>query len=185
MKHFTSQLGQFLITLIALTILSSAQADAPSAQPVKISTKSSDGRIIVISTPRGGTTAYNVNGKLLWFVPGWHEEVLVPNNGTDLIVVYGGLNLIPKNYSTDLELITVWRSGKIFRSFRVRDIINDTSKLTETASHYFWGNIITLRGEKNIIINRCDGKQISLNYEDGRMKIIGEWMPADIDAKFQ
>lgn len=185
MKISRLKAGRILIVLIASVILNSAKADAPGLPPATIRVKSSDGRISVVSIPGRNTIAYSVDGKRLWIVPGWHEQFLVPNNGIDLIVLYGGLNLIPKNYSENLVLMTVWRRGRIFRRFRLREIVAEPSTLTETASHYFWGNVLTLRNNKDIIINRSDGKQISLNYENGRIEIVGNWMPIDAGARFQ
>lgn len=170
------------ILVIAALIPDISGADAPAKTPVTTRATSDDGRIRVISKPRGDTTAYSTDGRRLWTVPGWHETFLVSNNGTDLITLHSGQNLIPKTYSNDLILLTVWRSGKIYREFRLEDIGIDSSMLVETSSHYFWGSLLGLRDGKKLLINRSDGKQIFLNYESGVIEVFGSWMSSIVDG---
>jgi|GEM_PF-4801715 len=177
-----SNLVSAAILLVAALIPHISGADVPARSPATSRAISDDGRIRVISTPRGNTAAYSIDGRRLWTVPGWHQTFLVSNNGTDLITVYSGQNLIPKNYSNDLILLTVWRKGKKYREFRLREIVTDPSMLAETSSHYFWGALVGLRDGKKLVINRSDGRQIFLNYENGIIEVNDTWLPSNTDG---
>lgn len=97
------------------------------------------------------TTVYKVNKKenkaRLWEISGWHNRILVSNDGQYCVVCYSGENLLPIDYREDEIVFHIYRNGSLIRAFRFNEIIKDFKKLKRTEWHYFWGRIYGLEND--------------------------------------
>jgi len=140
-------------------------ADMPLPPPADISVYSENKQYIGISyAKKDKTVCYQINGnkrKEIWSIKGWNRSFYISDDGNYLIIGYSGLNLLSRDYKPEWTAISIWCKGKLIRDYQFKDLINDFSKLQETASHYYWGRIIGLNGkilkvntvETNLLIN--------------------------------
>jgi hypothetical protein len=152
---------------IALAICG-ARGDEPLPPPSRITATSPNGQIRAVSDPKAGTHVEDAKQhKVLWRLPDWHRAMFVANDGKHLVTEYGGLNLIPTDFTDDLVLLTFWREGRKIREIRVRDFVPDHSILERTASHYYWGRIESIDAQGRLKVNRADGKTFFFDVTTG------------------
>jgi hypothetical protein len=147
----------FILIVIALAVCAPARADTPLPPPRRHIVKSADGTVRAVSDPRTGTQIEAVpGGRILWHLPGWYRSLFVANDGKHLVTGYNGLNLIPREPSDSLVLITFWREGRKIKEVTLSEIVPDRRILKRTASHYFWGHIEGIDGQGPLRVKRAD-----------------------------
>lgn len=75
----------------------------------------------------------------VYTIEAWIRNPLVSIDGRYVVAGYDGLNLVPKDYSPELPILTIFENGTFLKEIRLRDIYRSLSSLHETTSHYDWG----------------------------------------------
>lgn len=131
---------------LVLLIASTARADSPSPPPQRFQVTSANGQYQAIADPHSGTEIREARtGELIWKKPGWHAAMHLSNDGQYLVTEYG--TLLPLDFKPDFVVMTVWRKGAKFRSISIQEVVKDHRSLTRTASHFYWGRVISLSND--------------------------------------
>lgn len=147
-----------LIVLLAIAPVA-ALGDAPLPPPSSQETESENKEITVVSSPSDGTHILESSSRReLWSMPGWFRWLFVSDDGACVATGYGGLNLIPQDYSEDLVLVTFWQRGDRVGEVHVRDVYSDGAEPIRTVSHYHWGTIKGFSDDGTLVVQRADGK---------------------------
>lgn len=109
-----------------------------------------------------------VNNKkeFLWRINGWFHWVSLSNNGEYLAIPFKGYNLLPLNYKKYQIMLTLYKKGKITRTVKLYELIDDFSTLKRTVSHYSWGNYNGFT-DKSFLFKTVNNKNFSLDLKSG------------------
>jgi hypothetical protein len=138
-----------LFLIIFILVIAYAFADELPMTPKTLSFYSQNNSYAAVSDVNTKiTTVFKVNKKgnrtRLWEISGWHNRILVSNDGQYCVICYSGENLLPLVYKKDEIAFHLYKNGALMRAFRFNEIIKDFKKLQRTEWHYFWGRIYGL-----------------------------------------
>jgi hypothetical protein len=161
------------LTAIALLVLFShaavVQADEPLVRPARYEVASPSGKYVAILDPKTGVVVRTAGAtNVLWSGTNWFRVAFLADDGQHLVTGYDGMNLIPRNYTKDLVLVTFWRRDKKIRDVTVGELFPDTRILKQTVSSYYWGSIKGITNS-TLIVNRCDGQVVGFRVSTGNI----------------
>ncbi len=81
---------------------------------------------------RSGLYRNDGSGTPLWTVDWYTFEVFPSSDGEHLV------RMGPWASSTDELALSFHKNGKEIKNYRINDLVHDESKLSRTASHFFW-----------------------------------------------
>jgi hypothetical protein len=168
---FSSPRWNYPISLIVVFFLASLMSygDAPLSPPSGYEISSPSSKFFAKVDPKSGVCVYAAGStNALWTLSKWFRISYLADDGDHFISVYEGGNLIPKDFSKDLPLITFWNRNKKIRDVTVGELFPDTSVLKSTESHYYWGDITRITNT-SLVVTRCDGLIVRMNVTTGEM----------------
>jgi hypothetical protein len=146
-----------------------ARGDTPLPPPSKVTALSPNGAFRAVSEPSRDTRIEDVKqSKVLWRLPGWHRAMFVANDGKHVVTEYEGLNLIPKDFSRDLVLITFWSAGKNIKEITLGELFPDRTLLQQTVSHYAWGTVEGINSDSSLKVHLIDGRMMYFDTSSGK-----------------
>jgi hypothetical protein len=158
-----------LIATMIVAAVAATRGDTPLPPPARHTANSPSGAIRAVSDPMAGTKIEDVKRhKVLWRLPGWYRRVFVADDGKHLVTGYDGLNLIPRDFSDDLVLVTFWREGRKIKEVRLRELFPDHRVLQATISHYAWGTIDGIDAQGRLKVRRVDGRIFYFDVSSGK-----------------
>jgi hypothetical protein len=158
------------LRLIALVAIAGTniRADTPLPPPSIKTALSPNGAIRAVSEPNSDTRVEDVKqNKVLWRLPGWHRAMFVANDGSHVVTEYDGLNLIPRDFTPDLVLLTFWSDGKKIKEITVGQLFPDRTLLQKTVSHYAWGTVEGINSDGSLKVHLMDGRMIYFDTSSG------------------
>ena len=134
-----------------------ALADEPLPPRASYETTTPDGSFAVSSSVENGLTAIaspigapdGAPYVPMWFIPGFHRNVVVAANGASALVLPDGGNLIVSD-EPGRPLLTFHRPSKASSTIRLGDIMRPAD-LERTASHYLWTRGVRAKGREFVI----------------------------------
>jgi hypothetical protein len=155
--------------LVIAAIIGTARADTPLPPPSTVIALSPNRAVRAVSEPHCDTRIENVkHGDVLWRIPGWHRAMFVANDGNHLVTEYNGLNLIPKDYTPHLVLLTFWSAGAKIKEITVGELFPDRTVLQETDSHYAWGLVKGVDSAGSLKVHLMDGRMMYFDISSGK-----------------
>jgi hypothetical protein len=164
--------GQLLGWLL-MALAGPAAADEPLSPPSDYKTDSPNGRCYAFLNARQRkTTVFEQNRggapRPLWEMPGWFRVVSLANDCEHLVIGFDGSNLLPLDFKPDMLLLSFYWKGKLLRSVRLNEVIRDTSRLTRTVSHYYWGRFLGMDDHGRYLIETVEGRRITFDISTGQ-----------------
>ena len=158
-----------ILTLIALA--DSALADSPLLPPEKHTICSPNKSVCAASDPVENTTVISSQDgtKASWKIPGWHRSFFVSDDG-DSVVVGGGL--APADVTLEEPMLRFFNRGRLVRTVTLRDLYNNKSELTSTASHFVWYRTIKLNKANQLVVELVNGKTVAFAAKTGNVEPI-------------
>lgn len=155
--------------LILLSCALPVHADEPLAPPARYEVQSPSHKFVATFDPQAGVRV-NAAGssEALWTSTNWFRVAFLADDGDHFVTGYGGMNLIPQNYTKDLVLVTFWKRDRKIRDVTVGELFPDTRVLKKTVSHYHWGSITGVTNSA-LIVTRCDDKVVRFDVTTGRI----------------
>ena len=154
MKRFSifAQVG-IVLNIVWITLL---YADAPLKKPTDLVVWSENKEFFAeIKYAEKKTTVYKAVNKeekiKLWEMDGWFRWTALSNDGKYFAIPYFGANLLNLDYQQDTIMLTIAKEGKIVKTVKLNELIEDFKNLRRTSSHYYWGNYFGFSNGKYII----------------------------------
>lgn len=161
-----------LAALISMLLISSpAFADAPPGIALRM-VCSLDRRFCASRLPDARSVA-------LWRKadptrrPIWHARVTSPHfavgdDGSSLVEIQSGLNLVERNTTADTVMLIFHRPGLPAVPLRLRDLAIDPRRLPVTVSHRVWAHALGFDGQGSFAVDTADGRHLSFDPSTGR-----------------
>ncbi len=160
-----------LLPVTALFAMTVCHADSPLPPPARSTVCSPSKMYCVDFVPNQGGVAFQIekDGKRreLWRVSDWQRIAYVSDDGTHLAACYGGVNLIPQDYSPELVMVSIFEKGKLTHEIRLKDIISKFAALQKTVSHYDWGSCDGLSPNGMLRVNTIENNALSIDLTTG------------------
>src|SRR5438874_1475868 len=119
-------MGALRLVGVMAIVVCIARGDTPLPPPSMVTALSPNGAFRPVSEPSRDTRIEDVKQrKVLWRLPGWHRAMFVANDGKHVVTEYDGLNLIPKDFTPNLVLLTFWSAGKKINEITVGQLFPD------------------------------------------------------------
>ena len=137
------------LTILLMVLLcgttSFCRADAPWKPPTEQDFFSPNKNYCAHSNPAANeTTVFRIESDAkrttLWTIPEWFRSAFMADDGKHLVVGFGDLNLIPKEYKPDMVMIRFIKEGKVIATVPLKNLFDDLGNLKKTVSHYSWGH---------------------------------------------
>lgn len=169
--HYSTRMR--ILTLPTVLILLSCalpiRADEPLAPPTRYEVQSPSRKFVATLDPNSGVRVSAAGAsEVLWASTNWFRVAFLADDGDHFVTGYDGLNLIPRDYTKDLALITFWRREKKIRDVTVGELFPSMRILQKTVSHYNWGSIAGITKGK-LIVRRCDGNEVRFDVTTGEI----------------
>ncbi len=137
-----------IILFTAASLPLAAFADQPLGPPEETRTCDYTYSFCAYSDPEAvETTVYSISEDFqktqLYKFDGWFRHPFLSTDGRHFVAAYDGLNLIPKDYSPDMVMISIFEEGKLVREVKLKELFRSLESLEETASHYNWGRVFS------------------------------------------
>jgi hypothetical protein len=144
-------------------------ADEPLAPPSRFEVQSPSHKFTATLDPKSGVSVRAAgSSEVLWTATNWFRVAFLADDGEHFVTGYGGMNLIPQNYTRDLALITFWRRDQKIRDVTVGELFPSTRVLKKTVSHYHWGSITGITNS-TLVVTRCDDKIVRFDVSTGKV----------------
>lgn len=105
----------------------------------------------------------------LWKIKRWFRVAELADDGSTFFTGYDGINLIPFEEDKDLVMLKVFKRGKLIREYKLKELIQDFSKLESTASHKHWGIYEGLDKDQSYVIRTVEGRTLRFSAKTGHM----------------
>ncbi len=143
-------------------------ADAPPEAPADKTIRSLNGKFqAFLDAGRKQTTVFEVRKGAppvrLWSMPGWFRVAALSDDGDHLVVGFDGNNLLPLDYRKDEAMLRFYERGKLLRTVRLSELIQDYSKLQRTVSHYAWGHYIGFDRNNRFLLDTVEGRRFTFD----------------------
>lgn len=161
----------WMLAAVWVVVAAASLADSPLRVPALKTVCSANGKYCAVMDPTSGTTGVRRmggNGGKIWSMEGWYRVAALTDDGDVLVTGYGGVNLLPLDYSPDLEILTFFKRGVYVKSVTLKEIFDDLSVLRRTVSHYHWGAYLGFDAEGRYLIETVDGRRIAYDVVTGK-----------------
>ena len=160
-----------IAAILALAVAVVANADQPLMAPQRYTEYSPSKRFCVTSDPKGITFAHRPDqpATAIWTIPQWFRVLWLSDNPEILLTGYDGANLVPLEHPEDTVVLTFWRHGKEFRTFKVSDVLHATRHLRRTASHYTWGHYGEFDADGHFRLTTVEDEELVFDPEKGAL----------------
>lgn len=161
-----------LVAAILLATSLAAQADEPPPPPTTKLFYSPNRKFVALSEPATNTiTTYRVSpgGTLskVWSMQGWEMRAWLADDGEHFVGSYNGMNLVPRNFDRDMTMLRFYANGRLVKAVGLDQIVQDQTKLQETASHYFWGYFLGRDEKGRVVVSTVEGKELFYDAATG------------------
>jgi hypothetical protein len=156
----------FTVLLLLFPVLPT-RADVPLPPPAHYEVKCPSRQFVAALDPGTGVSVIG-SSEVLWASTKWFRVAFLADDGEHFVTGYDGMNLIPRNFTKDLVLITFWKRNRQIREVTVGELFPDTDVLKKTASHYFWGGITGITN-RTLSVTLCDGNVVNFDVTTGRI----------------
>ena len=100
----------------------------------------------------------------MWFIPGYHRNVVVAQNGASALVLPDGGSLLASDDPRQI-VMTFHRPSQVRTSLRLGDVM-DPAGLQRTASHVLWSKGVSAEGQE-FVVTLPDGQTTRIDAATG------------------
>lgn len=153
------------------------RADEPLPPPSDYSIKSANGKYTAFfQVKENKTIVYEVgksSGKKnkikLWEMDGWFRNTYLSNDGANLIVFYGGANLLELDYKPDEVMISFYDKGSLLNEVRLNQLLENPAPaaLEKTVSHYRWVSTYGMNEKQIFEVTTTEKKKFEFDIKTG------------------
>ena len=157
-----------LVSLLVCYFAPAIRADSPLPPPKRHEVESPSKKYVATIDPTRGVSLRAAGSrKTLWKSPKvWSRTAFLADDGEHFVT--GHSELIPREYTTNLVLITFWHKDKKIRDLTLGEIIPNTNVLVRTASHFRWGGIHGITDGK-LTVKPCDNQEVKYDIATGKV----------------
>ncbi len=172
----TALLDTLALAMLALATLAPATlADQPLPAPQDKTVCAPNGLFCARMDLAANEIRVTSEDQLHWRMPGWFRDAYLADDGDHLVVGYGGLSLLDRDYRPQTTMITFWRRGRIVRRVPLSEVIAAPARLRPTVSHVVWGQTVGFDEAGRFVVHTAEHRRIAFDVATG---LILETRPA-------